>query len=297
MDAKVARQESIARESEPVSAHRLRRSLNKVALTTLFVVVGTVFLIPFYWMVISSLRAPDRIFADASNLIPSQITLESYQNLFTELPYEQWYINSIIIAFGFAIAAVTVCTLAAYPLARFQFPFRDVIFFAILASQMLPFHMLVIPLFMMMIDFRMIDTYIGVILPLVAHPFGLFYMRQYMLSINSDILDAARVDGASEYQTFFRVVLPLVKPAISTIFILFSLEAWNALLWPLIVMRSNEKYTLAVGIAGLVGLYRPRWDLVMAAAFLATFPIIILFLTMQKQFIKGISSLGSGVDK
>lgn len=297
MDAKVARQESIARESEPVSAHRLRRSLNKVALTTLFVVVGTVFLIPFYWMVISSLRAPDRIFADASNLIPSQITLESYQNLFTELPYEQWYINSIIIAFGFAIASVTVCTLAAYPLARFQFPFRDVIFFAILASQMLPFHMLVIPLFMMMIDFRMIDTYIGVILPLVAHPFGLFYMRQYMLSINSDILDAARVDGASEYQTFFRVVLPLVKPAISTIFILFSLEAWNALLWPLIVMRSNEKYTLAVGIAGLVGLYRPRWDLVMAAAFLATFPIIILFLTMQKQFIKGISSLGSGVDK
>jgi ABC-type glycerol-3-phosphate transport system permease component len=162
---------------------------------------------------------------------------------------------------------------------------------------MLPFHMLLIPLFMMMVNFKMIDTYIGVILPLVAHPFGLFYMRQYMLSLSSDIIDAARVDGASEYQVFLRVVLPLVRPAIGTLFILFSLEGWNDLLWPLIVMRSDAKYTLAVGIAGLVGLYRQRWDLVMAAAFLATFPIVVLFLFMQKLFIAGIASLGTGVEK
>ncbi|MCK6627445.1 MAG: carbohydrate ABC transporter permease [Anaerolineae bacterium] len=295
MDASLAHREQAAQLT--IGPGRWQRTLSQVVLTLLFLVAGIVFLIPFYWMILSSIRSPERIFADAGSLFPSEVTFVSYENLFSELAFEQWYLNSIIIAFGFAILAVTLCTLAAYPLARFNFPFRNVIFITILASQMLPFHMLLIPLFMMMVNFKMIDTYIGVILPLAAHPFGLFYMRQYMLSLSSDILDAARVDGASEYQLFLQVVLPLVRPAIGTLFILFSLEGWNDLLWPLIVMRTEEKYTLAVGIAGLVGLYRQRWDLIMAGAFLATFPIIILFLFMQKQFIAGISSLGSGVEK
>jgi ABC-type glycerol-3-phosphate transport system permease component len=295
MDASLARRTQAGEVT--IGSHRWQRRLSKIVLTVLFIGLGIVFLIPFYWMIISSIRSPERIFADASKLFPTEATLISYQNLFSEQNFGQWYLNSIIIAFGFAIVAVTLCTLAAYPLARFNFPFRNTIFFAILASQMLPFHLLLIPLFIMMVNFRMVDTYIGVILPLAAHPFGLFYMRQYMLSLNNDVLDAARVDGASEYQVFWQVVLPLVRPAIGTLFILFALEGWNDLLWPLIVMRSDEKFTLAVGIAGLVGLYRPRWDLVMAGAFLATFPIVVLFLFMQKQFIAGISSLGTGVEK
>lgn len=281
---------------EVVSAgSRWQRNLSKIVMTLLFVGIGIAFLIPFYWMIISSLRPPERIFSEANNLLPSAASLASYQNLFTELPFERWYVNSTVLALGFAILSVALCTLAAYPLARFEFPGRDIIFVAILVSQMLPFHMLLIPLFIMMVQFQMVDRYIGVILPLAAHPFGLFYMRQYMLSLNNDILDAARVDGASEYQLFLRVVLPLVQPAIGTLFILFSLEAWNDLLWPLIVMRSETMYPLAVGIAGQVGLYRPRWDLIMAASFLATVPIIVLFLFMQRQFISGISSLGTGV--
>jgi len=295
MDASLARREQAAELT--IGPDRWQRTLSKTVLTIMFIGLGIAFLIPFYWMVISSIRSPERIFADASKLFPTEANFISYQNLFSEVVFEQWYLNSVIVAFGFAIVAVTLCTLAAYPLARFNFPFRNTIFFAILVSQMLPFHLLLIPLFMMMVNFKMIDTYIGVILPLAAHPFGLFYMRQYMLSLSSEILDAARVDGASEYQVFLQVVLPLVRPAIGTLFILFSLEGWNDLLWPLIVMRSDEKFTLAVGIAGLVGLYRPRWDLVMAAAFLATFPIIVMFLFMQKQFIAGIASLGTGVEK
>jgi ABC-type glycerol-3-phosphate transport system permease component len=295
MDASLARREQATEFA--LGPHRWQRTLSQVILTLLFIGLGIAFLIPFYWMILSSIRSPERIFADASKLFPTEVTLISYQNLFAEVTYEQWYLNSIIVAFGFAIVAVTVCTLAAYPLARFNFPFRNVIFFAILASQMLPFHLLLIPLFMMMVNFQMIDTYIGIILPLAAHPFGLFYMRQYMLSLSSEILDAARVDGASEYQVFWQVVLPLVRPAIGTLFILFSLEGWNDLLWPLIVLRNDEKFTLAVGIAGLLGIYRPRWDLVITASFLATFPIIILFLFMQRQFIAGISSLGTGVEK
>jgi ABC-type glycerol-3-phosphate transport system permease component len=295
MDATLVRREQASEFA--IGGPRWQRSLGKVVLTTLFIGLGILFLIPFYWMVLSSIRSPERIFADSGKLYPTEVTFITYQNLFSEVAYGQWYLNSVIIAFGFATLAVTFCTLAAYPLARFEFPFRNVIFFTVLASQMLPFHLLLIPLFMMMVNFKLIDTYLGVILPLAAHPFGLFYMRQYMLSLSSEILDAARVDGASEYQVFLQVVLPLVRPAIGTLFILFSLEGWNDLLWPLIVLRSDEKFTLAVGISGLVGLYRERWDLVMAGAFLATFPIVILFLFMQRQFIAGISSLGSGVEK
>ncbi|HEX9923923.1 MAG TPA: carbohydrate ABC transporter permease [Anaerolineae bacterium] len=295
MDASLARREQITELT--IGSHRWQRTLGKVILTTVFIALGIAFIIPFYWMVISSIRSPERIFADASKLLPTEVTLISYQNLFSEQNFGHWYLNSMIIAFGFATVAVTLCTLAAYPLARFDFPFRNTIFFTILASQMLPFHLLLIPLFMMMVNFKLIDTYLGVILPLAAHPFGLFYMRQYMLSLSNDVLDAARVDGASEYQVFLQVVLPLVRPAIGTLFILFSLEGWNDLLWPLIVLRSDEKFTLAVGIAGLLGIYRPRWDLVMSAAFLATFPIVILFLFMQKQFVAGISSLGTGIEK
>ena len=295
MDASLTRRKQATELT--LSPHHWQRSLGRGVLTILFIGLGIAFLVPFYWMIVSSLRSPERIFADSSKLFPTEVTFVSYQNLFSEIAYGSWYLNSVIIAFSFAALAVTLCTLAAYPLARFEFPFRNTIFFTILASQMLPFHLLLIPLFMMMVTFKMIDTYIGVILPLAAHPFGLFYMRQYMLSLSSEILDAARVDGASEYQVFLQVVLPLVRPAIGTLFILFSLEGWNDLLWPLIVLRSDEKFTLAGGISGLVGLYRERWDLVMAGAFLATFPIVILFLFMQKQFISGISALGSGIEK
>jgi ABC-type glycerol-3-phosphate transport system permease component len=129
---------------------------------------------------------------------------------------------------------------------------------------------------------------------MLAHPFGLFYMRQYMLGLPQDVFDAARVDGASEYRIFFGVVVPMVKPAMATLAIIFSLEQWNDLLWPLIVMRSEENFPLSVGITTLVGLYRPRWDLVMTAAVLAVVPIMILFFLMRKQFINGLGQLGTG---
>nr|WP_246211663.1 carbohydrate ABC transporter permease [Phytoactinopolyspora alkaliphila] len=184
--------------------------------------------------------------------------------------------------------------MAAYALAKIRFPFRNTIFVGILASQMLPFHLLLIPLFLLMIDLSLIDTHLGVIVPMLAHPFGLFYMRQYMLGLPQDVFDAARVDGASEYRIFFGVVVPMVKPALATLAIIFSLEQWNDLLWPLIVMRSEENFPLAVGITTLVGLYRPRWDLVMTAAVLAVIPIMILFFLMRRQFINGLGQFGTG---
>jgi ABC-type glycerol-3-phosphate transport system permease component len=205
-----------------------------------------------------------------------------------------WFINSVILAVGSTLGSMIVVTMAAYPLARIRFPFRNAIFVGILATQMLPFHLLLIPLFLLMVRVGLIDTHLGVILPLLAHPFGLFYMRQYMLGLPQEILDAARVDGASEYAVFFRVVLPMVKPALATLAILFSLESWNDLLWPLIVMRSEDNFPLPVGIQSQLGLYRPRWDLVMTASVIAVLPVVLLFLRMRHAFIGGLGQLGTG---
>lgn len=275
--------------------HRLLSARRKKILTTsILVVVAIAFLIPFYWLFISALRPANRVFADADKFFPNAITLSNFEALFQETPVLVWFANSMILAVGTVVGAMLIVTMAAYALAKLDFPFRNAIFVGVLASQMLPFHLLIIPLFILMINLSLIDTHIGVILPALAHAFGLFYMRQYILGLPQDVFDAARVDGASEYRIFFQIVVPMVKPAMATLAIIFSLEQWNDLLWPLIVMRSEDNYPLAVGITSLVGLYRARWDLVMTASVIAVVPIMILFFLMRKQFINGLGQFGTG---
>ncbi|HEY8474436.1 MAG TPA: carbohydrate ABC transporter permease [Natronosporangium sp.] len=281
-------------EAEPERRGRQPGGYKKVITTAVMVVIAAIFLVPFYWLLISSLRPANRIFADAGSFLPTGPTLQNFETLFNNTPVVTWFMNSVILAAGSAIGSIVVVTMAAYALARIKFPFRNTIFVSILASQMLPFHLLLIPLFLLMIQMSLIDTYLGVIAPMLAHPFGLFYMRQYMLGLPQDVFDAARVDGASDYRIFFQVVLPMVKPALATLAIIFSLEQWNDLLWPLIVMRSESNYPLSVGITTFTGLYRPRWDLVMTASVVAVVPIMILFFLLRKYFISGLGKLGTG---
>jgi ABC-type glycerol-3-phosphate transport system permease component len=264
--------------------------------TLLMALLAVLFMIPLYWLVVTAFRPADRIFADASQLIPTSVTIENFVALFRDAPFVRWFTNSFIITAGSTIGSLVVVTMAAYPLSRLRFPFRNTIFVTVLVTYLLPFHLLLIPLFILMINLGLIDTHLGVILPLWAHPFGLFFMRQYMLSIPQELLDAARVDGASEYGVFFRVIVPLAKPALATLAILFSLEAWNDLLWPLIVMRSPENFPLPLGIGSLLGgaAFRPQWHLIMTASLLATLPIILVFVMLRKSFIGGFARLGTG---
>jgi ABC-type glycerol-3-phosphate transport system permease component len=275
----------------------------KVITTAIMVVIAAVFLIPFYWLLISSLRPANRIFADAGDFLPSGPTLQNFETLFNNTPVVTWFLNSVLLAGMSAIGSMIVVTMAAYALAKIKFPFRNTIFVSILASQMLPFHLLLIPLFLLMVQTSLtvggeqvfgIDSYLGVIAPMLAHPFGLFYMRQYMLGLPQDVFDAARVDGASDYRIFLQVVLPMIKPALATLAIIFSLEQWNDLLWPLIVLRSESNYPLSVGITTFTGLYRPRWDLVMTASVVAVVPIMVLFFLLRKHFIGGLGKFGTG---
>jgi ABC-type glycerol-3-phosphate transport system permease component len=266
-----------------------------VLLLLLFIFLAFVFVFPLYWMVISSLRPEGRVFVDAFQIIPTELSLDSYHNLFASEPYGRWITNSIVQTGGYAIMALILCTTGGYALAKFHFRYRNLLFMLILVSQMIPFHLLIVSLFLMIIQLGMVESYLGAIVPLAASPIGIFFMRQYMLSIDDEMLNAARVDGASEYQIFFRVVLPNIRPALATLFILFSLEYWNNLLWPLIVFRQAENMPLAVGITRLVNQYRQSYDLVMAGSTLATLPIIILFLFLRKQVMEGLASTGTGI--
>ena len=277
-----------------IGARRQSR-ITRILLFALFVILAVVFFFPLYWMVISSLRPEGRIFVDAMQIIPNALSLDTYHSLFEQEPYGRWIINSITQTTGFAFTALILCTTGGYALAKFNFRFRNLLFILILVSQMIPFHLLIVSLFLMIIQLGMVETYLGAIIPLAASPIGIFFIRQYMLSIEDEMLNAARVDGASEYQIFFMIVLPNARPAIATLFILFSLEYWNNLLWPLIVFRQAENMPLAVGITRLINQYRQSYDLVMAGSTLATIPIIILFLFLRRQVMEGLATTGTGI--
>jgi ABC-type glycerol-3-phosphate transport system permease component len=273
---------------------RRRRPLSWLGLAILFLILTFLFVIPLYWMVLSSLRPQGEIFGASINLLPTGLTLDNYARLIAETPFPRWFLNSVMQSLGYATLTVALCTLGGFAFAKYRFRGRRVLFIAILASQMLPFQLLIVSLFTMIIRLHLVDSYLGAVLPLAAHPLGLFFMRQYMLGVSDEMLAAARVDGANEYRMFWSVVLPNVRPALATLFILFALEYWNNLLWPLIVFRDQNAMPLAVGLSTMVNQYKVSYDLLLAGSSLATLPIILLFLLFRRQFMAGTAVTGTG---
>ena len=223
------------------------KAWSKLAILLLFLVLAVVFLVPLYWMVVSSFRPQGELFTDLTNLAPTSLTLDNYVRLFQEQPYARWFFNSVTQSLGFAALIVAVCTMAGYALAKYRFRGNNVIFFGVLVSQMIPFNLLIVSLFFIIIQLGLKETYWGAIIPLAASPIGLFFMRVYCMSINDEMIDSARVDGANEYRIFWSIALPNLRPGLATLFILFALEYWNNLLWPLIVFLKEENFPLAVG--------------------------------------------------
>jgi ABC-type glycerol-3-phosphate transport system permease component len=268
---------------------------SKLVILLLFMVLAVVFLIPMYWMVVSSFRPQSSLFEDFNQLLPVGFTLDNYVRLFQEQPYAQWFLNSVTQSLGFAALTVALCTTAGYALAKYRFRGNNLLFLGVLASQMIPFNLLIVSLFFIIIQLGLKETYWGAIIPLAASPIGLFFMRVYCASINDEMIDSARVDGASEYRIFWSIALPNLRPGLATMFILFALEYWNNLLWPLIVFLKKENFPLAVGLAGMINQYRIQYDLLLAGSALATLPIIGLFFLLRRQFMEGASFTGTGV--
>ena len=276
----------------PVASNK---AWSKLAILFLFLVISVVFLIPIYWMVVSSFRPQGELFTNMTELLPSGLTIDNYVRLFQEQPYAQWFLNSVTQSLGFAALSVALCTMAGYALAKYRFRGNNAIFLGVLVSQMIPFNLLIVSLFFIIIQLGLKETYWGAIIPLAASPIGLFFMRVYCMSVNDEMMDSARVDGANEYRIFWSIALPNLRPGLATLFILFSLEYWNNLLWPLIVFLKKENFPLAVGLAGMVGQYKIQYDLLLAGSALATVPVILLFIILRRQFMQGASFTGTGV--
>ena len=216
----------------------------------------------------------------------------NYRNLWKTVPYNRYFINSVFIATASTLLTLFFCSLGGYAFAKYQFRGQKILFGILLASMMVPFQVLLVPLFGLMYDIGWLNSYKAIIIPFSVGAFGVFLMRQFIVTIPSELIDAARIDGCSEFGIYYRIVLPIIKPALGALTIYSFLGSWNGYLWPLIILRDEVKYTLPIGLANLVGIYRQDYGMLMAGTLLSLMPIVILFLAMQREFVQGIT-LGS----
>ena len=213
----------------------------------------------------------------------------NYRNLWKTVPYNRYFVNSIFIATASTLLTLFFCSLGGYAFAKYKFRGQKILFGILLASMMVPFQVLLVPLFGLMYDIGWLNSYKAIIIPFSVGAFGVFLMRQFIVTIPSELLDAARIDGCSEFGIYYRVVLPIIKPALGALTIYSFLGSWNGYLWPLIILRDEVKYTLPIGLANLVGIYRQDYGMLMAGTLLSLMPIVILFLAMQREFVQGIT--------
>ena len=213
----------------------------------------------------------------------------NYRNLWKTVPYGRYFVNSVFIATASTLLTLFFCSLGGYAFAKYQFRGQKILFGILLASMMVPFQVLLVPLFGLMYDIGWLNSYKAIIIPFSVGAFGVFLMRQFIVTIPSELLDAARIDGCSEFGIYYRIVLPIIKPALGALTIYSFLGSWNGYLWPLIILRDEVKYTLPIGLANLVGIYRQDYGMLMAGTLLSLMPIVILFLAMQREFVQGIT--------
>ena len=246
---------------------------------------------PFVYMIAGSFKFNAEIFGIPLTILPRNPTLENYSRLLSgdEIPYLRQFANSAIIAVSQTALTLLVASMVGWGFAKFEFKGKRVLFIILLATLTFPFQVTLVPLFLMMVRIGWLDTYWAIIIPGAVSAFGAFFMRQSMLAVPRELVDAARIDGASDWGIFWRIGLPLSRGALSVLAVLVFLASWNDYLWPLIVLRSTEKFTYPVGLATLIGLYRVEYGMILAGAFIATLPIIAIFIAGRNQLLNNLT--------
>jgi multiple sugar transport system permease protein len=265
---------------------------SRLLLHIVLLTVGVLFMLPFLWSISTSLKPMNDLFQTKPSLIPSEIRWQNYRDVFDSVPFLRFYFNSIVVTIARTIGQVALASVAAFAFSQLRFPGRDLLFFVLLAGLMVPDQVLIVPRFVLMRQFGWLDTYQGLIIPLIFSAFGVFMLRQYMLGIPRDFFEAAMLEGANPFQIYRHIYLPLATPALAAFGFLALLASWNEFLWALTVTSSTDMRVLPVGIALFQGQFFTNTAVLLAAANLATFPLLIVFLLFQKRLVEGIALTG-----
>jgi len=258
-----------------------------------FIFAGVLVLIPFWAIFVGTFQPGNMLIRNGLNLGIdfSQASFDNYVMLFTNSgSYFRWFANSLLITVLQTVGTLLVSAFVAYGFAMYEFRFKTFLFICVLVILTIPFEMLMLPLYIQINNMGIGDSYVGIILPFLASATTIFFFRQYLRGIPRDILEAGRIDGVTEFGIFFRLVLPLMKPALAAMAILNAMASWNNFLWPLLVLRSPEKYTLPIGLNTLLTPYGNNYSLLIIGAFFSLIPILILFFLFQKFFIEGMTA-------
>lgn len=255
--------------------------------------LGAFFMIfPFLWSVLSSFKPAHEILTVSPKLFPEAPTLDNYRTVLSSGHFGRWYLNSLLVAAAVTVSTCFFCSLAGYSLAKYRYAGKQVIFIAILSTMMIPMEMLIIPWFIMGKYLKLVDTYLGIMLPGLITAFGVFLMKQFIEGIPDTLIEAARIDGTGEFKIFWKIILPLVRPALASLAIFTFIGNWDAFLWPLIITTQETMKTLPVGLQAFAGSQGIEYHLIIAAANLVIIPVLIVFMVMQKQIIKGVATTG-----
>ncbi|WP_024285188.1 carbohydrate ABC transporter permease [Cellulomonas sp. KRMCY2] len=260
----------------------------------LFLGLGLIIVMsPFVWMALSSVKGEGEIRRVPPTWWPEAPTLDNFRELFDRLDFPQFFTNSTLVAVVVTLGNLVFCSMLGYVLAKFDFAGKTLLFRLVLGTLMIPGMVTLVPLFVLVANMGLVNTYGGLILPFLAAPFGVFLMRQFFLAMPDELIDAARVDGASEARIFVQVVMPLAKPALATLAILTFLGSWNNFLWPLVVATTEDKYTLPVALALYsTGQNQTDYGLLLAGAVVVVVPVLIVFLLLQRYFVQGVAMTG-----
>jgi arabinosaccharide transport system permease protein len=268
-------------------------ALTKWIVNIFFIMVALVALFPLLSLIISSFRPSSELMRNGItfSINWNELSLNNYTHIFTQSPtYWAWYGNSLIITTLTIILSLFFSSMVGYAMAVYNFKGRNLLFLCVLVIIMIPFEVLMLPLYQLMINLNLINTYTGVMLPLIVSPTAVFFFRQYAMGLPTELMDSARIDGCTEYGIYFKIMAPLMLPSFSAMAILQGLNSWNNFLWPLLVIRSNDLFTLPIGLATLLTPYGNNYDTLIAGAVMTIIPIIILFIFFQRYFVAGLTS-------
>ncbi|MFA5858688.1 MAG: carbohydrate ABC transporter permease [Elusimicrobiota bacterium] len=263
---------------------KYKNLINYVVLT----LIGILVFLPLYWLFITAITPEAEITRMPPRIFPQHLTLENFKRVFYAAPISRWFLNSLLITFIVTLYTLFSASMAAYAFARKSFPGNKFLFALVLGSVMIPSQIVMVPLYLMVRQMNLVDSYWAVILPALPQPFAIFMLKQFIQELPVDIEEAARLDGCSDFMIYWRIILPLIKPVLAALAIFVFITEWNSFIWPLVVLNSPDKFTLSVGLATLQEQQVRDYGLLMAGATISAVPIVFIFFSFQRFLMRGL---------